>query len=119
MAVPDPLSEPRARLEKYFISMAEAAGVEIAPTKRNARDALLVGRLYEETKGDRQFFVYPAEGLPLDAFTKQTGLHLEITLLVIYAELTESNLQALWRAYRAWMHGLEPEAAVLDLLRAR
>jgi hypothetical protein len=86
--------------------------LRLAPTEKS----FLVERLYEEYSGNRAFSVCIEESIPLDAFTKKTGLDFEITLLNVYANPDGRPFPVLWEIRCAWLDQKVDEATVLDLI---
>jgi len=110
------VADLRSKLHAYFVQRGQEAGIEIHPTEWEERIRVLVGRLYEEAKGERQFFVSPSELPGVEAFVKETGLLYDKLLLQVHTEKTDMFFPKIWTAYVSWMHESCSPEAVLSAL---
>ncbi len=105
----------RLSLHEFFRCKAAQTGVSIEPTLRDPKTTALVGRLFEEARGARAFYVCPTQSsLARDGFMKKTGLDYELELLNLFAKPEHLPLEELWRAYARWLHGGESHASILS-----
>lgn len=101
---PEQLIEARDQLNAYFAAKSASEGIPINPVQIGMKDFLLMERYYYEQEADRAFHVCAREDLPLDGFTKQTGLEFEVELLWLGTNSVNRDAPILWTAYVEWMH---------------
>ena len=114
----DRVHDLRTCLNAYFSQMAAEADVELNPTPWDDRTMALSGRIYDEKKGDRLFYISPRARRGVDGFVKRTGVDDEYILLQVFTEFSAACFPVLWDAYFKWIHKRVDEREALAALEA-
>lgn len=110
----------KSKVDSYFQRMARAQSIVLDQVHRSDFEIEMTGRIYEEQKGDRIFYVVVNDvddGPIADNFRcliKKVGEKFENALLEVLVNDIEEVEGAAWDAYYKWLHLRLPQRAFIN-----